>query len=457
MIKYLYKFLSDHTISFTYGITRKQLFVFIVLICSINYKNYSQTAGTLTYQAVIETALKNNFDIQIAKNNLTINEKENTYGNAGFLPKVDLNATGTLASNNTRQEFSSGLIVDKNGVNSNNFSAGVYLTWTIFDGLKMFATKERLELLEESGQLNLKLQIENTVQQVTLAYYNIVKQEQLIKGILSAKAVSEERIKISEKKQVLGSGSNVEVLQAKLDLNAQKANLITQKNLLNQYKGDLLVLLKSDPYSNLSVDSVFAFSDIKSAEEIKSNIEKANTSILLAQKNISVSNQIVKELRAQHLPRLALNASYQYGRNQSAAGFALYNQNQGPNLGFTFSWNLFNGLNTSNQIKIAKLDLENNNLYSESTKYLLFSAANIAYNRWLGDKEMLLLEEENIKLAEQSLTIAAERLRLGLGNYLEIKESQKSYEESITRLVNARFNLKASETELRKLTGELIQ
>jgi outer membrane protein len=428
---------------------------FLVFLLFVSPSAFSQ--NTLSYETVIEAALKNNFDIQIAKNNSTISKTENTYGNAGFLPRVDLNANGTIANNNTRQEFSSGLIVDKNGVNSNNISAGAYLTWTIFDGLKMFATKERLELLEESGQLNLKLQIENTIQQVTLSYFQIVKQEQLIKGILAAKAVSEERIKIAEKKQALGSGSNVEVLQAKLDLNAQKANLITQKNLLNLYKGDLLVLLKSDPYSTFSVDSVFSFTEIKSAEEIKSNIEKTNTSILLAQKNVSVSNQYIKELRSQHLPRLALNASYQYGRNQNAAGFALYNQNQGPNLGFTFSWNLFNGFNTSNQVKIAKLDLENNNLSVESTKYSLFSSANIAYIRWLGDKEMLVLEEENIKLAEESLRISTERLRLGLGNYLEIKESQRSYEEAITRLVNARFSLKASETELRKLTGELVK
>lgn len=427
------------------------IFIFLPVFC------LAQTAGNLTYQNVIETALKNNFDIQIAKNNATIAETENTYGNAGFLPRVDLNASGTIANNATKQEFSSGLTVDKGGVSSNNVSAGVYLTWTIFDGLKMFATKQRLELLEESGQLSLKLQIENTIQQVTLAYFQIVKQEQLIKGILSAKAVSEERIRIAEKKQALGSGSNVELLQARLDLNAQKANLITQKNLLNEYKGDLLLLLKSDPYSTFSVDSVFSFTEIKSAEEIKSGVEKTNTALLLAQKNISISNQYIKELRAQHLPKLALNAAYQYGRNQNAAGFTLLNQNQGPNFGFTFTWNLFNGLNTNNQVKAAKLDLENSNLYAESTKYMLFSGANIAYTRWLGDKEMLALEEENIKLAEESMNITTERLRLGLGNYLEIKESQKSYEEAITRLVNARYNLKVSETELRKLTGELLK
>jgi outer membrane protein len=423
----------------------------------ISFQSFSQSTGPLTYQTVIETALKNNFDIQIAKNNATIAEKENTYGSAGFLPRVDLNASGTIASNDTKQEFSSGLVVDKNGVSSNNVSAGVYLNWTIFDGLKMFATKERLELLEESGQLNLKLQIENTVQQVTLSYFQIVKQEQLIKGIVAAKEVSEERIKIAEKKQALGSGSNVELLQAKLDLNAQRSNLIIQQNLLQEFKSDLLVLLKSDPFSSFTVDSSFTFIQIKSIEEIKANIEKTNTSVLLSQKNIGISNQHVKELRSQHLPKLALTAAYQYGRNQNAAGFALLNQNQGANVGFTFSWNLFNGLNTTNQVKVAKLQLNNSNLEAESIKFLLFSGANVAYTHWLGDQEMLKLEEENIKLANEALKITTERLRLGLGNYLETKESQKSYEEAITRLVNARYNLKVSETELRKLTGELLR
>lgn len=429
-------------------------FAFFMLI---SLQNFSQTTSTLTYQSVIETALKNNFDIRIAKNNSTITEKENTYGNAGFLPRVDLNASGTIADNATKQEFSSGLMVDKSGVSSNNISAGVYLNWTIFDGLKMFATKERLELLEESGQLNLKLQIENTIQQATLAYFQIVKQEQLIKGIIAAKAVSEERIKIAEKKQALGSGSNVELLQAKLDLNAQRSNLITQKNQLNEFKSDLLVLLKSDPSSTFSVDSFFVFNQIKSVEEIKTNIEKTNTSMLLSQKSIAISNQYIKELRSQHLPKLSLTAAYQYGRNQNAAGFALLNQNQGANVGFTFSWNLFNGFNTVNQVKVAKLQLENSNLEAESIKYILFSGANVAYTHWLGDQEILKLEEENIKLAEEALKITTERLRLGLGNYLEIKESQKSYEEAITRLVNARYNLKVSETELRKLTGELLK
>jgi outer membrane protein TolC len=411
----------------------------------------------LFYQQVVAMALESNYDIQIAQNNKRIATKQNTLGNAGFLPKMDIVSTGNLATNNTNQKFANGLEVNQGNVQSNALNAGAYLSWTIFDGMKMFATKERLNLLAQQGELGLKLQVENTIQEVTILYYQIVKQEQLIKGIDAAMAVSEERIKIADKKKALGSGSNVEVLQAKLDLNAQKSNLIAQKYVLNEYKSNLLLLLKLDANKSFIVDSTFAFEGLQSMEEIKAQVDQMNTAIRFADKNVLITQQNVKELQSQRFPSLGLTSNYLFSRSQNEAGFALFNQNLGLNTGFTFSWNLFNGLRTSNQIRIAKIQNLNASLEVERTRLNQFSAAQIAYTRWLGDKEILLLEEENIKLAAQSLQITTERLRLGLGNFLETKESQSSYEAAITRLVNARYNLKQSETILKKLTGAFVK
>jgi outer membrane protein TolC len=321
----------------------------------------------------------------------------------------------------------------------------------------MFATKEKLEQLEEAGQLNLKIQIENTLSNVTSAYYQIVMEEQLIAGIEKAKAVSEERIKLAEKKLQLGNGSNVELLQAKLDLNAQRSLLLAENNNLVAYKSSLLALLKMDPFGSIQTDTNFVFQPIKSVEEIKQGVEKTNHSLMLAQKNVSISNQVIKEIRSQRMPKVGLNANYVFGRNQSAAGFALLNQNLGYTAGITFSWNLFNGFNTNHQIKIAELQYQNSEVIADQLKYNLFSQVSAAYYQWLGATDALKLEEENILLAEESLKITAERMRLGLGNYLEIKESQKSYEDALTRLVTARYNLKLAETGLKKLTGELVK
>ncbi len=417
----------------------------------------AQNQSLLTYQQVIALALQGNYDIQIAQNDAKISATQNTIGNAGFLPRLDILANGNLATNNTKQNFSSGLEVNQDNVKSSTLNSGAYLTWTIFDGLKMFATKERLNQLERQGELSLKIQMENTIEDVTLLYYQIVRQIQLIKGIEAAMNVSEERIKIADKKLALGSGSNVEVLQAKLDLNAQRSNRITQKYLLNEFKNNLLVLTKTNLNTDFTVDTFFSFDGIKSMDEIRERVGKMNRSIMFAQNNVAIASQNIKELRSQKLPTLALTSNYIFARSKNEAGFALLNQNLGYNTGFTFSWNLFNGLRTHNQVQVAKIQQLSAELRVQRTKDTAISAAQSAYTRWLGDKEILAIEEDNIKLSEQSLKITTERLRLGLGNFLETKESQSSYEEAITRLVNARYNLKQSETTLKKLTGEFLK
>ncbi|MBP9932571.1 MAG: TolC family protein [Chitinophagaceae bacterium] len=432
---------------------RKSIFLFLLFLPGFII---AQNNGLLSYQQAVAIALKNNFDILIAANQAEILNKENQLGNAGFFPTLDFNASGNAASNTTRQEFANGQTVNRPGVISTNISAGAFLSYTVFDGWKMFATKERLRLLAEQGELSFKLQIETVIENLTLAYYQIVRQEQLIRGIRSAMEVSEERIQLAEKKLQIGSGSKVEVLQGKLDLNAQKANLIQQQNLLREFRQNLLLLMQSDSKGPFSVDSNFVFDPLEAMDDIQSRVERNNRNLLSLQKGISIIRQQQREIKSQQYPRLVINNGYAFGRNQSTAGFALFNQNIGNNLGFVFTWNIFNGWNTRRQLLVADLQLKQKNLEVDQMKASLFTAVDIAYMRWLGDREALSLEEANILLAEQSLFIMRERMKLGLGNYLELKESQSSYEAAISRLVTARYNLKESETKLKRITGKFV-
>lgn len=411
----------------------------------------------MSYQDAVALALQQNYDILIAQKNVLIAGKQNTLGNAGFLPKIDLTATGSLSNNKTRQEFSSGLNVDQSGVKSNNINSGAYLTWTIFDGLKMFATKERLALLTQQSQLGLRLQMENTIESVTLQYYQIVKQEQLIKGIWASMEVSDARIQLAEKKLAIGSGSNVEVLQAKLDRNAQASDLIVQSNLLKEYKNNLLLLCQMELATDYTVDSDFAFQNLPALQDVAAQSTSSNTSLLQLQKNSLITAQSIKELRAQSLPKLGLTSNYLFTRSSNAAGFTLLNQNLGLNMGFSFSWNLFNGWITHNQVQTARLQNAIAQMQIAQSKAQVSAQTQIAYVRWLGNQQILALEEANIKLAEQSLNITKERLKLGLGNYLEAKESQSTFQAAMTRLVNARYNVKQSEIALQKLRGGMIQ
>lgn len=431
------------------------------IIALLIWAPYAATAQSnvphLSCQDAVALALQQNYDILIAQKNVLIADKQNTLGNAGFLPKIDLNATGSLSNNKTRQEFSSGLNVDQSGVKSNNINSGAYLTWTIFDGLKMFATKERLSLMAQQSQLGLRLQMENTIEAVSLQYYQIVKQEQLIKGIWASMEVTDARIQLAEKKLAIGSGSNVEVLQAKLDRNAQASDLIVQNNLLKEFKNNLLLLCQMKLGADFTVDTAFVFETLPSMQDITQQSSASNTSLLQIQKNGLIAQQSIKELRAQSLPKLGLTSNYLFTRSSNAAGFTLLNQNLGLNMGFNFSWNLFNGWMTHNQVLSARLQYTIAQMEIAQHKDQLLSRTQVAYIHWMGDQQILAMEEANIKLAEQSLNITKERLKLGLGNYLEAKESQSTFAAAMTRLVNARYNVKQSEIALQKLRGGMIK
>jgi outer membrane protein TolC len=374
-----------------------------------------------------------------------------------MLPVVSLNATVVSANNDTKQEFSSGLSVDKKGVQSENINAGAYLTWTIFDGLKMFATHGKLKELEGMGMLGTKIQIENSLVQVITAYYTIVMHKQMINGLKASMAVSEERLKIAQKKFDIGTASKVDVLQAKIDLNTQKSSLMKENTLMTYSKEALNQLLAMPVEQDLEVvDSIPLMNDYK-YEDLKNSIMAKNSDLLFAQKNIDISKYVIKEAKSTYYPKLNVNANYVFSRAQNQAGFALLNQNLGLNLGLTASWTIFNGFNNSNSVKNMKLNLENSNLEYESLKTETQLGLLKAFKLYQDEIAILQLEDENNKLARENLDIALERFKIGESNSVELKIAQQSFEDSINRLSDARYNAKVSETQLLKLSGGIIK
>src|SRR6266568_3210474 len=112
-------------------------------------------AQLLTSEDAVSIALKNNFDILVARNDADIDKINNTVGNAGMLPSVAITGTDNYSINNTHSEYLDPTTptLSKSNVHSNSFNAGGFLNWTLFDGGKMFITKKRLNEIEALGEL----------------------------------------------------------------------------------------------------------------------------------------------------------------------------------------------------------------------------------------------------------------------------------------------------------------
>ena len=140
----------------------------ILLLGLFALTNLVQAQTTLSLKQAYELALENNFSIQIASNELEIAKRNNVIGNAGMLPSLN----GVVNQDNqvvdTKQKFLNGAENNRDGAKSNSLNASVEMNWTLFNGMKMFATKRKLAEFEAMGKLRLKQQMENTLSRVCL-------------------------------------------------------------------------------------------------------------------------------------------------------------------------------------------------------------------------------------------------------------------------------------------------
>src|ERR1035437_5812693 len=431
----------------------RRIFVFFSFVFPLN--SFAQQA--LTLDQAISITLKNNFSILIAKSQSDINSNDVSLGNAGMLPQVSFNASGSAASNTTQQHYSSGLDVNKTGVGSNNINSSVALTWTLFDGMKMFATYDKLKELKAMGELNLKIQIENNIAQVIRAYYDVVRQKQLIRATSQLISIYEEREKISQTKFNVGSGSKLEVMQAKVDRNEQESKLLKLQTSLFNAKAALNQLLARNSESDFDAGDSITLAYNPKYEDLKTSAEKQNNGLLFSEKNIKVSDYSLKAIRAQRFPVIGVNANYVFSRSENQAGFVLLNQNLGFNTGFSATWNLFNGFETNRQVKDAQIQMMVSKMQYDMTKTQLENSLATAYRNFEQAKEALKLEEDNSVIAKENVDVALESFRIGKTSTLELKDVQKSFEDAQTRLVNARYDAKSAETELMRLNGMLVK
>jgi outer membrane protein len=398
----------------------------------------------LTLEQAIDVALKNNYDIRLARNTAELSANDYAYANFAFIPRLNATAGTTWNNTATKQEFVNGTTRDTSGIKGNNINGNVNLSWTLFDGLKMFATRNKLESIRNLGELAIKDQLQNSIATIIGGYYNIVQQKQQLKALSEQMSISEERVKLSDAKFSTGLAPKTDLLQSKVDLNAQKALYIRQQTLIEQSKG-LLNQLMAVPAGAIGydvVDSIPLDNGISFAV-LQQNIANNNTAIKVQQQNVNVSALTIKERRADYFPTISFNSAYNYTRNTSnAASNAFsprFSRNAVVNYGLTAAIPIFNGFNVKRQVQNARIDFDFQNITLDNLKSQVDLSLNNAFKDYEYYKKQASLEEETNDLARENAMVALERFKQGVSTILEVKIAQQSLEDSYYRLIQARY------------------
>src|SRR6059058_1824171 len=114
----------------------------------------AKSQEALTLQQAISISLEKSYNIQISKNDLYIDRINNNIGVAGALPTVTGSVNVTESVNSLNQKLSNGNNTNRNNTASNAASGGITGSILLYNGLRVYATKSRLnELEKQSTQL----------------------------------------------------------------------------------------------------------------------------------------------------------------------------------------------------------------------------------------------------------------------------------------------------------------
>lgn len=411
----------------------------------------------LQLQDAISIGLTQNYGIIISKNIAAEAGNNASPGNAGMLPSLGITGAAGAGLSDARVTVVTGSELDRSKAHSNLITAGLGMSWRLFDGLKMFITYDKLKSLEKASELSSRITIENTVARIIAAYYEIVRQGRVRQILEEQVKISGFRLDIARMRYETGTGSEMEYLKARVELNADVSNLSNQKTLFLNSKTNLNELLSRDVNHVFAVPDTIPVGEVLNYDTLRKALRTVNKNLLLAMMNREVGEAEVKTARANQFPTLDFYAAYSYYRNETEAQFIGYNRNYGPSAGLTLSMKLFDGLNLKRQFRNASLTLESLDVAVKQMETRLEAYLSRIYNDYTNQLEMVVFEGENVQLALRNMEIAKDSYAVGAISSLQLREVQEDLLFARSRLITAQYKVKLTETELLLLSGWLVR
>ncbi|MDR1981262.1 MAG: TolC family protein [Tannerellaceae bacterium] len=406
------------------------------IILWIVFAGVSVTAQEVySLKRCIEIGLERNYSIRIVRNEQQISNNNATAGNAGYLPAADLSSGFSGIANDTETA-----------------NVGLNVSWTVFDGFGIQAEYARLKELKNIGELNTRMMIEDFIATISSEYYNLIRQKIRLKNLHSTLSLSKERLRIVEEEYFIGSMSRLDLQQAQVDFNTDSSAVLNQLEALHRSYTRLNELMA---FGNVEEqlflkDSIITPNPFLDEVDLWKRTMESNVSLLIVQRNYTISELDYKKAKSRNYPYLRLNAGYGYTTNFYGADAASLNY------GLTLGMTLFDGFNRRREQRNARIQIQNRELRRQELELTLRTDMSNQWMAYQNNLNLWKLEKENLVAAQEYYQIAIERYKLKELSGIELREAQNSLLGAEERQSIAEYATKLCEISLLQLSGQIM-
>lgn len=413
----------------------------------------------------VQIALRENQNINIARQSDALVEVRTNWGTVGLLPTLVATGSYTYSLNDLTQQVavatdSAGNPLPPNEINDATFqtlNAGINLNYVLFDGLGRINNLRKLHLERDLSETQLRFTIENSLLQVFNTYYNAARQWHQLRVDREALDLSQRRYQRTKAAYELGGGRRLDMLNAEVDLNTDSITYLNARRDYEKSLRQLNLLLNFPMDTTVQVDTGVVIDFELNFNALRTAALENNAALVQAEFNREISKKEISIARSNYMPEVSANGGYNYVRNENDGGFLLFSEQQGWQAGISVRWNLFNGYRTATEVQSAQIRLEQDEIAREQAQDQLELDLANAWIDYQTNISILKTQERNLGVAKLNFERSQQAYDLGQINSSQLREAQLNYIRAQQIIIDLRFILKAAEIDLRRIAGDLIQ
>lgn len=430
---------------------------FLAMTVLIGLSARSQAQEVLTRDEAMKLALQHNYDIQVAQKSIESAKNNASIYNSGYLPSATAAGNGQITYNaGENQTVQGDFTFDP--AEAYNYNASVGLNYVIFNGLGRMYNYKQLKEQHNLSELQAKQIIENTLLQLSNAYFEIARLSENIGILQTSLDISKTRLTRAEYGYEYGQGTQLNILNAEVDVNNDSINLLNTKQQLENAKRNLNLIMGRALETDFAVDTNVVFELALNTDELTAKALERNILIEQTQSQLKNSEYAIKASRAGWFPSLSANAAYAYQGQQNPNGaFLTGSTSYGPQAGLSLSWNIFDGGTTKTRTQSAKIAMETQKIQQEQTTFTVQRDVMNAYSTYQNALFVLQAQEANLKTAQRNFERTDEMYKQGQVTSIEFRQAQLNQLNAQGSYSQAKYNAKNAELQVKQLAGVLLE
>lgn len=387
----------------------------------------------LTLDQCLDLAYQNSPSLKAAAKSVEIAQQQLRGARAGFMPTVSYSVTGSNYSDPSAQTgYNDEGIIEIFSVSQKLYTGGLITS-------RYKIAKYNLDNALED-QRKAKQQMTFTVKQ---AYYQVWLAEQMLEVSKSSFKNAERRYQQQKAFYEVGNTSKVELLQAQVQRESMKPQIISIQNMFDAAKLNLRILLGIEKGRSYTINA--DLTQLQLPEEVNITLETVladaykNRPDMRSMKNlVEISQLSTKMAYAGYKPILSLSGNFQ-GINTIESKplpppySGLYTNTWSKNL--TLSLNLagvvFDGFNTQARIAEAKKNEELIAIRDSSLKDQVQVEIELAIQNINANLATARASQANINLAKESLRLIQAKFDAGMATTMDVTDAQVKLDQAL--------------------------